>query len=74
MHREENADVKEAVRRLPETLANERQFRLARAIVQSMKKTLLPKEEWLTVETVCVGVTDTHTSFTHSHTTPQSRW
>jgi ubiquinol-cytochrome c reductase subunit 7 len=46
----ETADVKEALRRLPAHLLDERQFRLQRAIHCSMNKTVLPKEEWVTYE------------------------
>lgn len=42
----ENADVKEAIRRLPTKLADERMFRITRALHLSMNKSILPKEEW----------------------------
>jgi ubiquinol-cytochrome c reductase subunit 7 len=50
--REENAEVKEAVRRLPLHLQDQRQFRIARALQLSATKTILPKEEWMKVEDV----------------------
>lgn len=46
----ENEDVKEALRRLPEHLVDERNFRMVRAIQLSLQKTILPKEEWTKME------------------------
>ncbi|GLH05538.1 Cytochrome b-c1 complex subunit 7 [Gryllus bimaculatus] len=40
------ADVQEAVRRLPQHLVDERNFRLIRAMQLSLTKSYLPKEEW----------------------------
>uniref|UniRef100_A0A4Y0BGD7 Cytochrome b-c1 complex subunit 7 n=1 Tax=Anopheles funestus TaxID=62324 RepID=A0A4Y0BGD7_ANOFN len=46
----ENDDVKEAIRRLPEKLKDERNFRITRALHLSMTKTILPKEQWTKYE------------------------
>jgi len=45
-------DVKEAVRRLPKQVAEERQYRITRALYLSMRKEILPKEEWTTYDSV----------------------
>ncbi|NP_001019613.1 cytochrome b-c1 complex subunit 7 isoform X1 [Danio rerio] len=47
---DEGSDVKEAVRRLPEPLYNERVFRLKRAMDLSMKHQILPKDQWTKFE------------------------
>ena len=41
----ENDDVKEAIRRLPENLYNDRGFRIKRALDLSMRQQILPKEQ-----------------------------
>ena len=41
----ENDDVKEAVRRLPENLYNDRVVRIKRALDLSMRQQILPKEQ-----------------------------
>ncbi|CAG9135636.1 hypothetical protein JYU34_003293 [Plutella xylostella] len=46
----ENEDVKEALRRLPEHVIDERNFRIVRAMQLSLQKTILPKEEWTKLE------------------------
>lgn len=46
----EDTDVKEAIRRLPSNVKDERQFRIIRALNLSMTKTILPKEEWTKYE------------------------
>ncbi|CAG9796436.1 unnamed protein product [Diatraea saccharalis] len=46
----ENDDVKEALRRLPDHVVDERNFRMVRAIQLSLQKTILPKEEWTKFE------------------------
>lgn len=46
----ENEDVQEALRRLPQHVVDERNFRMIRAIQLSMTKTILPKEEWTKYE------------------------
>lgn len=54
MHRDdvlyEDDDVKEAIRRLPRHLYNERVYRQTRALNLSMTKTLLPQAEWTKYE------------------------
>uniref|UniRef100_A0A4W2EH53 Cytochrome b-c1 complex subunit 7 n=1 Tax=Bos indicus x Bos taurus TaxID=30522 RepID=A0A4W2EH53_BOBOX len=46
----ENDDVKEAIRRLPENLYNDRGFRIKRALDLSMRQQILPKEQWTKYE------------------------
>merc|ERR1711862_973122 len=46
----ENDDVKEALRRLPAHLLDERAFRLQRAMQCNVQKTVLPKDQWPTYE------------------------
>jgi len=46
----ESDDVKEALRRLPQHLLDERAFRIQRAVQCSMMKTVLPKDQWPTYE------------------------
>ncbi|XP_071757693.1 cytochrome b-c1 complex subunit 7 [Centroberyx gerrardi] len=46
----EDSDVKEAVRRLPESLYNDRTFRIKRALDLSMKHQILPKDQWTKYE------------------------
>ncbi|KAM6171139.1 cytochrome b-c1 complex subunit 7 [Erethizon dorsatum] len=46
----EDEDVKEALRRLPENLYNDRMFRIKRALDLSMKHQILPKEQWTKYE------------------------
>uniref|UniRef100_A0A8C0WCX1 Cytochrome b-c1 complex subunit 7 n=1 Tax=Castor canadensis TaxID=51338 RepID=A0A8C0WCX1_CASCN len=41
----EDEDVKEAVRRLPENLYNDRMFRIKRALDLTMRHQILPKEQ-----------------------------
>jgi len=45
-------EVKEALRRLPRDVADERQYRISRALYLSMRHEILPKEEWTTYDTV----------------------
>ncbi|TMW49682.1 hypothetical protein DOY81_005220 [Sarcophaga bullata] len=45
-----NNDVKEAVRRLPRKVYDDRNFRILRATHLSMTKTVLPKEQWTKYE------------------------
>ena len=52
LYNESDADVCEAVRRLPEKEQQLRLFRLKRAIDLSLKHSLLPKEQWTTAEQV----------------------
>jgi ubiquinol-cytochrome c reductase subunit 7 len=46
----ENDDVKEAIRRLPQQLYDERNYRIIRALNLSMTKTILPKDQWTKYE------------------------
>uniref|UniRef100_A0A8B9RLQ5 Cytochrome b-c1 complex subunit 7 n=1 Tax=Astyanax mexicanus TaxID=7994 RepID=A0A8B9RLQ5_ASTMX len=46
----ENGDVKEAIRRLPEPVYNDRIFRIKRALDLSMKQQILPKTQWTKYE------------------------
>lgn len=46
----ETEDVKEALRRIPEHVVDERNFRLVRAMQLSAQKSILPKEEWTKYE------------------------
>ncbi|CAL8144289.1 unnamed protein product [Orchesella dallaii] len=46
----ETPEVVEALRRLPENVVDERNFRIVRALQLSMQKVYLPKEEWMTYE------------------------
>ena len=48
----ETRQVKEAIRRLPASLQDERLFRITQALQLSMKKDILPKEEWTKFEEV----------------------
>lgn len=46
----ENADVKEALNRLPQDILDQRNFRLVRAMQLSIKSEILPKSEWTQLE------------------------
>ncbi|KAM9737469.1 cytochrome b-c1 complex subunit 7 [Menidia menidia] len=46
----EDSDVKEALRRLPEGIYNDRMFRIKRALDLSMKQQVLPKDLWTKYE------------------------
>lgn len=46
----EDADVKEALRRLPQKLIDERNYRILRATQLSIQKSILPKNEWTKLE------------------------
>ncbi|XP_005797417.1 cytochrome b-c1 complex subunit 7 [Xiphophorus maculatus] len=46
----EDSDVKEALRRLPENVGNDRVFRIKRALDLSMKQQILPKDQWTKYE------------------------
>lgn len=52
----ETPEVKEAVRRLPPDVAEQRTYRLLRAIQLSGQKKILPKEEWTKWENVIVTI------------------
>lgn len=46
-------DVVEALRRLPQNLHDERNYRMLRAIQLNIQKSILPKEQWTKYEDVC---------------------
>ncbi|XP_053916462.1 cytochrome b-c1 complex subunit 7 [Cuculus canorus] len=46
----EDDDVKEALKRLPEDVYNERIFRIKRALDLSLKHRILPKDQWVKYE------------------------
>ncbi|XP_029161281.1 cytochrome b-c1 complex subunit 7-like [Nylanderia fulva] len=46
----ENADVIEALRRLPQQIKDERNFRIIRAMQLDANKRILPKEQWTKYE------------------------
>ncbi|GAB1298317.1 Cytochrome b-c1 complex subunit 7 [Apodemus speciosus] len=46
----ETEDVKEAIRRLPENLYNDRMFRIKRALDLTMRHQILPKDQWTKYE------------------------
>lgn len=48
----EDGDVREALRRLPENMYNDRMFRIKRALDLSMKAQVLPKDQWTKFEEV----------------------
>lgn len=52
LYNEEDPDVHEAIRRLPEKEQQLRLFRMKRALDLSMKHSILPKEQWTTPEQV----------------------
>lgn len=52
LYMEERPEVEEAIRRLPEEEQYERLFRIKRALDLSMKKAVLPHDQWTTPEQV----------------------
>ena len=52
LYMEERPEVEEAIRRLPEEEQYERLFRIKRALDLSMKKAILPHDQWTTPEQV----------------------
>lgn len=52
LHMEENPDVENAIKRLPEEDQYLRIFRIKRAMDLTLKHQILPKEEWTTPEEV----------------------
>lgn len=46
----EDADVTEALRRLPQKKLDERNYRILRAVQLSIQKDILPKEQWVKLE------------------------
>ncbi len=51
----ETSVVEQAIKRLPQDVYQERQYRLARALNASAKQHCLPKEEWTKYEDVCLN-------------------
>lgn len=49
---EMDPDVQEALRRLPEHIRDERNFRIVRALQLDAMKRILPKEQWTKFEEV----------------------
>lgn len=47
---EENDDVEEALRRLPENIKHERNYRILRAVQLNIQHSILPKEQWTKFE------------------------
>lgn len=64
---EENPDVKEALRRLPKHLVDERNFRICRAMQIDTNRRVLPEEQWTKYEEVsnCCLI-DTQIKLVHS--------
>ena len=52
LYMEEDPIVEEAIRRLPEKEQDQRLFRIKRALDLSMKKNILPRDQWTTEEQV----------------------
>jgi len=48
----DSPELTEALRRLPKDVADERQYRISRALYLSMRNEILPKEEWTTYDSV----------------------
>ncbi|KAL1516925.1 hypothetical protein ABEB36_000756 [Hypothenemus hampei] len=46
----EDEDVREALKRVPQHIIDERNYRMLRAIQLSIQKTYLPKEQWTKLE------------------------
>lgn len=46
----EDEDVKEAVRRLPQKIIDERNFRILRAMQLSIQNRVLPRDQWTRLE------------------------
>uniref|UniRef100_A0A096NED0 Cytochrome b-c1 complex subunit 7 n=2 Tax=Cercopithecinae TaxID=9528 RepID=A0A096NED0_PAPAN len=46
----EDEDIKQAIRRLPENLYNDKMFHIKRALDLTMKHQILPKEQWTKYE------------------------
>ena len=51
---ERGADMREALKRLPQDVMDERKARLTRALFLSTRKIVLPKEEWTQPEEVLI--------------------
>lgn len=48
--RDETPDVQEALRRIPQSVVDERNYRILRAMQLSIQKDILPKEQWTKLE------------------------
>lgn len=48
-------DVVEALRRLPQKLQDERNYRMLRAVQLNIQKSILPKDQWTKYEDVCLN-------------------
>ena len=48
----ETSEVQEALRRLPQPVLDDRNFRMQRALHLSLTKKILPKDEWISYEEV----------------------
>lgn len=48
----ETQDVQEALRRLPQKVLDDRNFRMQRALHLSLTKSILPKDQWISYEEV----------------------
>ncbi|KAG7168631.1 Cytochrome b-c1 complex subunit 7-like [Homarus americanus] len=46
----ETADIQEALRRVPQSVLDERNFRAQRALQLSLTKSILPKDQWISYE------------------------
>lgn len=46
----EDEDVKEALKRLPTKVLDERNYRILRAVQLDIQKSILPKEQWTKLE------------------------
>lgn len=47
---DETPEVQEALRRLPQRVVDERNYRIIRAVQLSLQKDILPKEQWTKLE------------------------
>lgn len=46
----ENEDVQEAMKRVPESVIDERNYRILRAVQLNITKSVLPKDQWTKLE------------------------
>lgn len=61
----EDEDVKEALKRLPENVLNERNYRIVRAVQLNIQHDFLPKDQWTKFEEVSVEILLISLYFTH---------
>ncbi len=54
----ETPDVEEALRRLPQKVVDDRNYRIMRALQLSGQKKLLPRSEWTKYEEVCLFISN----------------